>query len=209
MAEKKEEACMTSREVADILGRPHNDIFKKISILIVRKKELQPEFSLANFTIKNSVTRKYPMYRISEKGCEAVLDWLKEYQFYRTVEPKIPELKKEIRNRFHPEESPVSMMQTEGFLLGGRPKSDYADISRLYDQFVTGPGMMNREIEEVTEKCEAFYKVVRKHFPDKGEENEVELAMLDAFSEVEKQGFIYGFKLIDSMLSRRLSAVRA
>ena len=145
------------------------------------------------------------MYRLNEKGCEAVLEWLKEYQFYRTVERKIPDLKKEIRMRFHPEERPAPVADKSGFLLGGKPESDYADISKLYDQFVSGPGQTNREIPKVTEKCKAFYKVVEKNFPNVDDNNEVVLAMLDAFSEVERQGFIYGFKLIDSMLSKKLS----
>ena len=186
---------MSTKEVADILGRPHHDIFKKVSCLLVKHPEHQKdgEFVLTYFENSHKQHNRYPCYEMTEEGCNTLYDWLKGYKYYRTVEPKMNELKIGIRNRFHPIELP-KWVDFGDVSLKDRPRCEYQNICNLYERFISGTEN-DRDLQELSEACDAFYEVVKKHFPETRDNNEVVKAMYDVLGEAEMQGFIYGFMM--------------
>lgn len=99
----------------------------------------------------------------------------------------------------------VSVSMGSGFLLEGKPRSEYETYRNMFDQFITGPGVEGREVTELTEKYQRFYEVMKATQLKARESNALEVALFDVAIEAECQGFIYGFKLFDELLNRQLA----
>ncbi len=92
-----------------------------------------------------------------------------------------------------------------GFLLEGKPRSEYEEYCNIFNQFITGPAVEGREIMELTEKYQKFYEVMKSTQLKVQESNKLEDALYGVAIEAEMQGFIYGFKLFDAMLNKQLT----
>ena len=91
-----------------------------------------------------------------------------------------------------------------GFLLEGKPRSEYEEYCNMFNQFITGPAVEGREIAELTERYKKFYDVMKAARLRAKESNELEDALYGVAIEAEMQGFIYGFKMFDALLNRQL-----
>lgn len=92
-----------------------------------------------------------------------------------------------------------------GFLLEGKPRSEYEEYCNMFDQFIAGPAVEGREIAELTEKYQKFYEVMKATQLKAKESNKLEDALYGVAIEAEMQGFIYGFKLFDALLNKQLA----
>ncbi len=111
-----------------------------------------------------------------------------------------------IQERFHPEKkTAVSAGAGGGFLLEGKPRSEYAEYCDVFNHFITGPAVEGREITELTEKYQKFYEVMKSTQLKAQESNRLEDALYGVAIEAEMQGFIYGFKMFDALLNKQLS----
>lgn len=197
---------MTSKEVAGILGKGHTIIFKRIAkfLCTTASEEEKKEFSLTSFRIPQGI--EYPMYDMTEKACELYCEWLKDYTNYKSVAKGAERLKVAIQERFHPEKKTgAEVALGSGFLLEGKPRSEYEAYCNMFDQFITGPAVEGREIAELTEKYQRFYEVMKTTQLRAKESNELEDALFGVAIEAEMQGFIYGFKLFDALLNKQLA----
>ena len=77
-------------------------------------------------------------------------------------------------------------------------------IKNLFDQFIEGPAIENREIEELGAKYEEFYKAMGGLNDDVAAKRKVEDSVMGVAIEAEMQGFIYGFKVFEVLLNREL-----
>ncbi len=102
--------------------------------------------------------------------------------------------------------SSVTLSIGSGFLLEGKPRSEYEEYCNMFNQFITGPAVEGREIAELTERYKKFYDVMKASQLRAKESNELEDALYGVAIEAEMQGFIYGFKMFDALLNRRLEA---
>lgn len=202
--EKKSQAItMTSKEVAEVLGKSHAIIFKRIVRFLCADatEEEKKEFRLASFRIPQGI--EYPVYEMTEKACKLYCEWLKDCTNYKSVAQGAERLRAAVQERFHPGKR-VAVPMGSGFLLEGRPRSEYGTYCDMFDQFITGPGVEGREITELTEKYQRFYAVMKGTQLKAKESNALEVALFDVAIEAECQGFIYGFKMFDALLNRRL-----
>ena len=74
----------------------------------------------------------------------------------------------------------------------------------MFNCFITGPAVEGREITELTEKYQKFYEVMKSTQLKAKESNRLEDALYGVAIEAEMQGFIYGFKMFDALLNKRL-----
>lgn len=102
-----------------------------------------------------------------------------------------------------PEPVAASSKESE-FLLEGKPRSEYQEYCEMFDQFITGPAIEGREIAELTEKYEKFHEVMKATQLKARENNEIEAAVYGIAIEAEMQGFIYGFKMFNALMNKRL-----
>lgn len=79
------------------------------------------------------------------------------------------------------------------------------NIKNLFDQFIEGPAIENREIEELGAKYEEFYKAMGGLNDDVAAKRKVEDSVMGVAIEAEMQGFIYGFKVFEILLNRELA----
>lgn len=91
--------------------------------------------------------------------------------------------------------------QEHGFLLEGKPRSEYEEYCNMFNQFITGPAAEGREIAELTDKYQRFYEVIRAMKLEAKDSNKLEYALYDVAIEAEMQGFIYGFKLFGTFIN--------
>lgn len=205
--EKQAAVVMSSKEVAEIFAKQHAVVFKQISGFLCSKatEQEKKEFRLTSFKIPQGQT--YPMYELTEKACNTYYDLLKSRTNYKTVEAGLEKYKQAIQERFHPAKKsfqfPVGLIGS-GFLLEGKPRKDYEPYCDVFNKFISGPACEGREISELTEKYQAFYKVMQDFQLTAKDSNRMETAMYDVAIEAEMQGFIYGFKLFDAILNTRL-----
>ena len=75
----------------------------------------------------------------------------------------------------------------------------------MFDQFIEGPAIENREIEELGEKYEEFYKAMGCLNDDSAAKRKVEDSVMGVAIEAEMQGFIYGFKVFELLLNKELA----
>lgn len=202
-AREHTQTTMTSKEVAEHLGKGHSVIFKRIAKFICAEatEEEKQEFQLTSFKIPQGI--EYPMYEMTEKACNMYCEWMKSYKNYKTMADGVERLETAIRERFHPEQKQVPYQQSE-FLLEGKPRSEYQEYCEMFDQFITGPAVEGREIAELTEKYEKFHEVMKASQIRTKESNEIEAAVYGVAIEAEMQGFIYGFKMFDALMNKRL-----
>ena len=92
-----------------------------------------------------------------------------------------------------------------GFLLEGKPRSEYEEYCDMFNRFITGPAVEGREITELTEKYQKFYEVMKSTQLKAQESNRLEDALYGVAIEAEMQGFIYGFKMFDALLNKQLA----
>ncbi len=90
--------------------------------------------------------------------------------------------------------------------MNGRSRTECEYIKNLFDKFVTGPAIENREIEELSRKYKEFYEVLRSAGMATAENNRLEDAVMGIAVEAEMQGFIYGFKVFEVLLNKSLVA---
>lgn len=195
---------MTTKEVSDILQRPHHEIFKKVSCLLVEHPEHQKsgEFVLTEFVNSNKTRQKYPCYEMTEKGCKVLYEWLRHYNRYRTISQKMKELKKEMHTRFHPAEIP-SWVNIGNILLSDRSRSEYQELVKLYNNFAEMTATKGRDLPEMEQVCDRFYRIIKSRFPSVKDNNEIMKAMWDIMGAAEMQGFIYGILLSNLMTSNK------
>lgn len=198
---------MTSKEVAEVLGKSHSIVFKKIAKFLCAEaaEEQKKEFRLASFRIPQGI--EYPMYEMTEKACNLYCEWLKSYKAtYKTLSDGLERLRVAIQERFHPgKKAELDGSMSNGFLLEGKPRSEYEEYCNMFNQFITGPAVEGREIAELTEKYQRFYEAMKATQLKTQESNKLEGALYDVAIEAEMQGFIYGFKLFDALLNDRLA----
>ena len=202
--EKKSQAItMTSKEVAEVLGKSHAIIFKRIARFLCAdaSEEEKREFRLASFRIPQGI--EYPMYEMTEKACNLYCEWLKDYTNYKSVAQGAERLRAAVQERFHPGKR-AAVPMASGFLLEGKPRSEYEEYCNMFNQFITGPAVEGREIAELTERYKKFYEVMKATQLRAKESNELEDALYGVAIEAEMQGFIYGFKMFDALLNRQL-----
>lgn len=200
---ERPETTMTSKEVAEHLGKGHSVIFKRIAKFICAEatEAEKHEFRLTSFKIPQGI--EYPMYEMTEKACNMYCEWMKSYKNYKTMADGVERLEAAIKERFHPEQTRESAQESE-FLLEGKPRSEYQEYCEMFDQFITGPAIEGREIAELTEKYEKFHEVMKASQLRAKESNEIEAAVYGVAIEAEMQGFIYGFKMFDALMNKRL-----
>lgn len=142
---EKAEATMTSREVADVLGRTHSEVVKQISrLLYVGKTDGEKEgFTLSSFVCSHRNHRSYPMYLMTEKACKKYRELVAENGCgIRMVTDAVKRFDRAIEERFHPERSKKDRASMESrFLLEGKPRSEYETYCNMFDRFITGPGV--------------------------------------------------------------------
>lgn len=93
----------------------------------------------------------------------------------------------------------------ENILMKGRSRTECSYIKNLFDQFIEGPAIENREIEELGAKYEEFYKAMGGLNDDVAAKRKVEDSVMGVAIEAEMQGFIYGFKVFEILLNRELA----
>lgn len=203
VARERPETTMTSKEVAEHLGKGHSVIFKRIAKFICAEatEGEKQEFRLTSFKIPQGI--EYPMYEMTEKACNMYCEWMKSYKNYKTMADGVERLEAAIKERFHPELKRAYAQESE-FLLEGKPRSEYQEYCEMFDQFITGPAIEGREIAELTEKYEKFHEVMKSSQLRAKESNEIEAAVYGVAIEAEMQGFIYGFKMFDALMNKRL-----
>lgn len=209
VVQKRTAVTMSSKEVAQIFAKQHAVVFKQISGFLCSEATEQDkkEFRMTSFKIPQGQT--YPMYELTEKACKLYYELLKSRTNYKTVAAGLERYKQAIQERFRPEKKlsafPTGLIGS-GFLLEGKPRKEYEPYCNVFNQFITGPACEGREITELTEKYQEFYKVMQDFQLTSKDSNRMETAMYDVAIEAEMQGFIYGFKLFDEILAARLRA---
>ena len=206
---EKPGVTMTSREVADILGRPHTSVVKQIAKFLCseKKEDKASGFILTSFVCSHKNRKSYPMYEMTEGACKEYRNLVAGYgKGIQSVADGIKRLDQAIRERFHPGVKVSSGLQMgNGFLLEGKPRSEYEEYCNMFNQFITGPAVEGREIAELTERYQQFYEVMKAVPLKARESNELENALYGVAIEAEMQGFIYGFKMFDALLSKQLA----
>lgn len=206
---KKPAVTMTSREVADVLGRPHASVFKQIAKFLCSEKTDGKErgFILTSFVCSHKNRKSYPMYEMSEKACKEYRKLVAKYgSGIKSVTDGLRRFDQAMKERFHPEiKSNAGVPMGSGFLLEGKPRAEYEEYCNMFNQFISGPAVEGREIAELTEKYRKFYEVMKATQLKAKESNELENAMYGVAIEAEMQGFIYGFKMFDALLNKQLA----
>lgn len=205
--EKNPGATMTSREIADVLGRPHATVFKQIAKFLCaeRKEKKQSGFYLTSFICSHKNGKSYPMYEMTEKACREYHELVEKYgSGIQSVAAGLKRYDQAIQERFHPEGKAAAPTGNE-FLLEGKPRSEYEAYCNMFNQFIMGPAVEGREITELTEKYQQFYDTMKSTQLKAQESNKLENALFGVAIEAEMQGFIYGFKMFDALLNKQLA----
>lgn len=202
---KDNQPTISSKEIAEIFHNGHSVIFKKISKYICgyASEEEKKEFRLASFKIPQG--QNYPMYELTQRGCELFLQNVQTWKNYKSIAMGVDKMRRVMATRFGTAPKKAAG-QNKNFLLEGKPREEYDTLCRMFNDFITGPGLEGREISELTQKYEQFYKVMKQAQTNTKDNQEIEQAVFDVAIEAEMQGFIYGFKLFDAMLSKSLVA---
>lgn len=142
---------------------------------------------------------EHPIWNLTENGCRLYIEKMCiEERRSKAFVAGLEKFQKEIDKRFHGKE------ETEDILMYGRSRTECEYIKDLFDKFVTGPAIEGREIEELRQKYEEFYHVLRSVGASAEGENNLEDAMMGVAVEAEMQGFIYGFKVFEVLLNKSL-----
>lgn len=204
----KPEVTMTSREIADVLGRPHTVVVKQIAkFLCENKKGEETGFILTSFVCSHKNRKSYPMYELTEEACKIYRKLVAECgSGIKSVTDGLKRYDRAVAERFHPKAAgKIGATVNSEFLLEGKPRSEYEAYCDMFDQFISGPAVEGRETAELTEKYQKFYEVMKATPLKARESNELENALFGVAIEAECQGFIYGFKLFDALLNQQLA----
>lgn len=194
---------ISSWDMSKIFQCAHTRIFNRIARFVSADatEAEKKEFSIAEREYGRQ-GRKHQIWMLTENGCQLYIDrmCIEEKRSKAFVEG-LENFKKEIRRRFHGEREPEEMI-----LMNGRSRTECEYIKNLFDKFVTGPAIENREIEELSQKYKEFYEVLKSSGMASAENNRLEDAMMGVAVEAEMQVFIYGFKVFEVLLNKSLIA---
>lgn len=201
----KSMACadpITSWEMAGIFQCTHTRIYNRISRFVTaeatesEKREFQVGYR------KYNRGRKHPIWKLTEAGCRMYIERMcAEEKRSKAFVEGLKKFNEEIDRRFHG----VRPGGQVAFLMNGRSRAECGYLKELFDRFVTGPAIENREIEELGKKYEEFYQVMDGIKTTAKETSELESAMMGVAVEAEMQGFIYGFKVFELLTERALA----
>lgn len=195
---------ITSWEMADIFKTSHTRIYNQIERFVTAKatEEEKKCFEVANRTYRRGL--EHPIWKLSEKGCELYIEKIsKEEKRSKTFVEGLNRFEEEVGIRFHGK----PRNEKKQILMEGRSRSECGYIKELFDRFVTGPAIENREIEELGEKYKEFYQVMGNVVKSESEKSRLEDAVMGVAVEAEMQGFIYGFKVFEVLASRAIATV--
>lgn len=192
---------ISSMEIAEMFGWPHIKVFNMITKFVTTEasEKEKKEFRFEKREYRQS--RTHGICCLTEKGCGIYLkkvcsaECRKSKGFIEGAE----KLKNEVKDRFRKEPA-----QSGGFLMDGRSRTECGKIKEIFDRFITGPGLEKREIAELTQRYREFHDVMKKAQMQARQSNEIEEAVYGVAIEAEMQGFIYGFKLYEELVNRRL-----
>lgn len=179
---------ITSFEMAEIFRCTHTRIFNRISrfVTVEATDQEKEEFEIAQREYRAG--RKHPVWKLSEKGCKLYVNRMcSEERRSKTFMTGLEKFNSEIERRYHGRSEGVQ----KTILMNGRSRAECGYIKELFDKFVTGPAIENREIEELGEKYEEFYKAMNRANIPSSEKSKLEDAVMGAAVEAEMQGFIY------------------
>lgn len=194
----KSEGGICTMDIAEMFGWAHTKVFNMVSkyVTVNAEEQEKKEFHFAERIYKQGV-RKHAVCYLTEKGGQIFLDKIcagenrKSQQFIKGAE----KLKQALST------------EQKSFLMDGRSRTECEKIKELFDRFITGPALENREIAELTEKYQIFHDVMGEVQMKVKETNKIEGAVYGVAIEAELQGFIYGFKLYEELLNRQLAVV--
>ena len=192
---------LTSWQIAEIFQSTHMRIFNRISRFYNAEAtdEEKKEFEIAQRPY-NGNRRKHPIWKLSEKGCQIYIEKIcAEEKRSKAFTEGLEKFNTLITQHFHGVEMQKSI------LMKGRSRTECGYIKSLFDQFIEGPAIENREIEELGAKYEEFYKAMGRLNDDAEAKRKVEDSVMGVAIEAEMQGFIYGFKVFEVLLNRELS----
>lgn len=195
------EVSICTMEIAEMFGWSHTKVFNMVSeyVNVNAEEQEKKEFRFAE-RIYKQVVRKQAVCYLTEKGSQIFIDKIcaeensKSQRFIEGVE----KLKRELVREKNEQSS---------ILMDGRSRMERQKIKGLFDRFITGPALENREIAELTEKYQIFHNVMGEVQMQVKETNKIEGAVYDVAIEAELQGFIYGFKLYEELLNRQLLTI--
>lgn len=189
-------------EIAEMFGWPHIKVFNMISKYIA--VNAQPKEKKA-FRFEERVyrqgTRRHTVCYLTAVGCRIFLDKICAGEIRKSK--KFVEGAEKLRRAMEGERR----SEQYGILMNGRSRTECKKIKELFDRFIAGPALENREIAELSEKYSVFHTAMKEVDLNAKENNKIEGAVYDVAIEAEMQGFIYGFKLYEELLKRSLAVV--
>ena len=191
---------LTSWEIAKIFQSTHTRIFNRISRFYNAEasEDEKKEFEIAYRPYRNQ--RTHPIWKLSEKGCQLYIEKIcAEEKRSKAFVEGLGKFNDLIAQHFH------GVKTQENILMKGRSRTECSYIKNLFDQFIEGPAIENREIEELGAKYEEFYKAMGGLNDDVAAKRKVEDSVMGVAIEAEMQGFIYGFKVFEILLNRELA----
>lgn len=194
---------VSSWEMSKIFQCQHMKIFNRIAkfVSVDATEGEKKEFTIAEREY-GTRQRTHQIWMLTEKGCQLYIEKMcKEERRSKAFVEGLENFRKEIKKRFHGEREAEELI-----LMNGRSRTECGYIKNLFDKFVTGPAIENREIEELSQKYKEFYQVLRNAGMDASENSQLEDAMMGVAMEAEMQGFIYGFKVFEVLLNKSLVA---
>lgn len=202
--QSSKEGNISSMEIAQMFKYQHIKVFNMITKFVTTEatEDEKGEFVFAKRIYRQN--RVHEICYLSERGCSLYLNKVcsevskKSKQFTEGM----ARLENEIKSRFRRE--PI---QSGSFLMDGRSRAECGKIKEIFDRFITGPGLEKREIAELTQRYQEFYKVMKNAQMQARQSNAIEEAVYGVAIEAEMQGFIYGFKLYEELVNRQLAAV--
>lgn len=123
------------------------------------------------------------------------------------LRPSTLEPMKESQNKMK-KQQPTFTIESSQFLLKGEAREDCRKICEVFDEFITGPGLEGREIKELTESYQQFYSVMQIAGLDIQDKKRLESALSVVAIESEMQGFIYGFRMFQEIMMRRIPKIQ-
>ncbi len=198
--ENQPEISICTMEIAGMFGWQHTKVFNMISryVTVNAEESEKKEFRFAERVYRVGTTRTHSVCYLTEKGCRIFLDKICAGDIRKSK--KFVEGAEKLRQAID-----GASGQRKGILMDGRSRSECGKIKELFDRFITGPAIENREIAELTEKYQVFHDVMKEMQLKVKDSNEIESAVYGVAIEAEMQGFIYGFKLYEELLNRQLA----
>ena len=199
--ERSESMDICTMDIAEMFGWTHTKVFNLISRYItVKATEAEKnEFKFKERIYRQGV-RKHAVCYLTKKGCEIFIDKICASESRKSKQ--FIEGAKKLKRAIVQENT-----EQRSILMDGRSRTECQKIKELFDRFITGPALENREIAELTEKYQMFHDIMKKTQIKVKESNKIEGAVYEVAIEAEMQGFIYGFKLYEELLNRQLAIV--